>query len=62
MSEKYRFIRRPRTTSEKRANQNSPYVRAKCRPHNLPDSYDDIKINYQKNWKCKRNTQYENYN
>lgn len=45
------WLRYPRTTQEKRANQdkNSPYVRGKRK--NLPTAWDDIIVYKQKSWK-----------
>lgn len=51
MSVKWAFLRHPRTTQERRANQdrNDPYVRGKRRK--LPTAWDDQIIRKQKSWK-----------
>lgn len=41
----YSYLRHPRTTAERRANADpdmKEFVRAKRRPDNLPDDWDDI--------------------
>lgn len=51
---RYNGYRHIRTTNEKRLNSNPEvleFVRAKRRPHNLLDSYDDIPRNYSRSWK-----------
>ena len=55
-----RWYRRPRSIGEARANCDCEYARAKRRPVNLPDSWDDrpIRVNRDKSWKHKRKTQY----
>jgi len=58
------YYRRPRSTQEKRANQDYqtvPYrVRGKRRPRQLPDAWDDIpKANRGRGWKTTRQTQYK---
>lgn len=50
--------RHPRTTAEKRANQDGEFVRGRRKPHLLPSSYDDIYVKGTKSWKDKRLTQY----
>ena len=52
------FLRYPRTTQERRANQerNDPYVRGRRRI--LPTSYDDLFVIKQRSWKCLRDKQY----
>jgi len=55
---KYHWLRHPRTTAEKRANQDRKYVRGRRMPHMLPDTYDDIPISWQRNWKQHRKQQY----
>lgn len=53
------WYRSPKTTNEKRQYYSAAkYVRAKRRPANLVDTYDDIRINKQNTWKHKRKTQY----
>ncbi len=47
-----------RVTSEKRANQDCEYVRAKRKPSSLPDPWDDYNTVVTKSWKDKRKTQY----
>ena len=54
----YRWMRHPRTTAEKRANQDTEYVRGRRLPKQLVDTYDDINICTQKSWKKKRKKQY----
>jgi adenine specific DNA methylase Mod len=54
----YHHYRRPRTTQERRANQERDYVRGKRLPKGLPNSWDDYHSCYQKTWKVKRKTQY----
>ncbi len=56
----YHWLRHPRTTQEKRANQgkNNQLVRGKRKPRQLIDSYDDILPTTQKSWKVKRLKQY----
>ena len=56
----YVFYRRPKTTAERKANCDCEYVRAKRRPCNIPNSWDDIyptRVN-NNSWKEKRKTQY----
>ena len=57
---KHSHYRSPRTTQERRANQDSEYVRSKRSFKNLPDAYDDIPIPYKfkVSWKKTRKTQY----
>jgi hypothetical protein len=50
--------RRPRTTQERRANQECDYVRGKRLSKSLPNAWDDYRACYQKTWKVKRQTQY----
>lgn len=54
------WYRSPKTTQERRWNyaHGKKYVRAKRYGHNLPNSYDDIKIHKDKCWKSKRKNQY----
>lgn len=60
------FLRHPRTTQERRANQEGPgerlgrrtWCRAKRRCHRLPNAWDDMIIYNQKCWKKYRKTQY----
>lgn len=54
----YHYYRRIRTTQERRAGQNSKYVRAKRNFANLPNAYDDVRSTHQKTWKIKRLKQY----
>jgi hypothetical protein len=54
---KYVYYRHPRTRNEMRANQEG-WERPKRRPHQLPDTYDDLWPNHEKSWKAKRKTQY----
>ena len=52
------WMRYPRTTAEKRANQNG-WCRGKRMPNSLPDAYEDIWLYAQKGWKKKgRKKQY----
>lgn len=53
-----RWYRRPRTTNEKRQNQERKYVRGKRLPKSLPETWDDIPLRLQKSWKKTRKTQY----
>ena len=52
-----RWYRSPRTTQERRANQEG-WERPRRRPHLLPNTYDDIQSTVTKSWKDKRKTQY----
>ena len=52
------WLRSQRTTAEKRANQQCEYVRAKRRPHNLADAWDDKPTIKTRCWKDYRKTQY----
>ena len=52
-----RWMRHPRTTAEKRANQEG-WERPRRRPHLLPDTYDDLWVRGNKSWKEHRKTQY----
>ena len=54
---RHRCYRRPRTQAERKANQGD-YVRAKRRPCNIPNSWDDYPVCVQKTWKVKRLKQY----
>lgn len=49
-----KYARRPRTTQERRANQerNDLLIRAKRR--NLPSAYDDLMVHDEKSWKSKK--------
>lgn len=60
MKKYYGYFRAPKTTNEKRQRQNCEYSRAKRRPNNLPDTWDDLPVRArdQKSWKHKRKTQY----
>lgn len=51
------MYRRPKTTQEKRHNQEN-WHRGKRSPSILVDSYDDIRVYEDKSWKSKRKTQY----
>ena len=51
------WLRHPRTTAERRANQEG-WERPRRRPHLLPNTYDDIFVHYDKCWKKKRKKQY----
>jgi len=52
--------RHPRTTQEKRQNQNCEYCRTKRRSHNLPEFwYDEIEKYTDRCWKSYRKTQYK---
>jgi hypothetical protein len=57
---RHSHYRNPRTTQERRANQDSEYVRGKRSSKNLPNAYDDIPIPYKfkVSWKKTRKTQY----
>lgn len=51
------WMRNPKTTQEARYSQDEDhknFVRSKRNKKNLPNSYDDIIINSEKNWKSKR--------
>jgi hypothetical protein len=53
------YYRAPKTTQERRMSYaHGEFVRAKRRASNLPNTYDDINIDYQKSWKKKRAKQY----
>lgn len=54
----YRYYRSPKTLNEAKASQDCEYVRAKRRPHNLPNGWDDQPHCTQKSWKVKRRKQY----
>ena len=57
----YKWYRTPRTTQERRINcspEHMQFVRAKRRPNNLADAWDDKPVHHQKTWKHKRKTQY----
>jgi len=51
------WIRHPRTTAERRANQEG-WERPRRRPHLLPNTYDDLWVRSDKSWKKKRKKQY----
>jgi hypothetical protein len=51
------YYKCPKTRNEARQNQEG-WCRAKRRPANLPDLYDDRPRCYQNNWKIKRKTKY----
>jgi hypothetical protein len=53
------IIRRPNTAQERRANEGSPYVRAKRKGHNLPSDWDDIHKGFGRSWKRYRRKQYK---
>ena len=53
----YSYYRRPKTTAERRANQEG-WCRGKRRPHVLIDSWADQYSCCQKTWKTKREKQY----
>lgn len=55
---KWGTYRHPKTTAEKRANQNTKYARAKRKGWNLPCVYDDIPVYTSRCWKDKRKKQY----
>ena len=50
----YSCMRDPKSTQEKRANQDCEYVRAKRRPCHLPDAWDDIWVRGRRTWKDNR--------
>jgi hypothetical protein len=54
------YYRSPKTRNEKRANQDDEFVRAKRKPKNLTDFWDDKPISEagSKTWKRKRKTQH----
>ena len=54
-----RYYRHPRTTAEKRANQDTEYARSKRNISNLVNAYDDIPVCHQKSWKKTRKKQYK---
>lgn len=55
----YRYYRHPRTTAERRANENCEFARAKRKGHNLPNPWDDIPVSKPtKSWKDRRRKQY----
>ncbi|MHC4216756.1 MAG: hypothetical protein ACYSWP_25730 [Planctomycetota bacterium] len=63
---KAKFMRRPRTTQERRANGTRKVtnrceykVRAKRNAVNLVDAWDDIWENTERGWKKHRKTQYK---
>lgn len=53
-----KYYRSPKTTQEKRANQDREYVRGARLGRNLPSVWDDKPILHSKSWKSKRKTQY----
>lgn len=52
------WLRNPRTTQERRANQDG-YCRGRRSPHRLPSSWDDILVQTERSWKRTRKTQYK---
>lgn len=70
MGRRANWLKHPKTTQEKRMNQetfDSVYgifkiVRAKRNPRNLPDAWDDIRKTdaSNRNWKRYRKTQWKN--
>ena len=54
----YMWLRHPRTTAERRANEDG-WCRSKRNPHRLPQAYDDIVIRTQRSWKSYRKTQWK---
>lgn len=54
----HKYYRNPKTTQEKRANQDREYVRGARLGRNLPSLWDDKPIPYRKCWKDRRKTQY----
>lgn len=56
------YYRRPRSTSEKRANIERIWNRPKRNPRNLPDAWDDIWQKSDHCWKSHRKTQYKPVN
>lgn len=59
----WHWLRIPRHAGEKRAYYRNPeYVRAKRKPNNLPDPWDDVIGLDQKTWKVKRKKQYRSRN
>lgn len=66
MSRKYRWLRHPRTTAERRANQDEydgstnqgTWCRGRRRGKNLTSAWDDKPHGCQKSWKEFRKTQY----
>jgi hypothetical protein len=57
MGHKWRYFKCPKTRNEKKQNQDG-WCRAKRRPHNLVDSWDDKPHCHQRTWKKFRKTQY----
>ena len=57
-SKNYSYFRNPKTTQERRANQDRKYVRGKRLPNSLPNGWDDLCYSYTNSWKDKRKTQY----
>jgi len=53
------IYRHPKTTQEKRQNQNCKYCRSKRKPQNLFDWYDEIEKHTDRCWKSYRKTQYK---
>jgi len=56
-----RYYRSIRTTQERRANgKHNPYCRRRRNDRNLPNSWDDIVVDFdiKKSWKEQRKTQY----
>lgn len=63
MSKRYRWLRHPRTTQERRLHSDPelrPYIRGKRSWKRLPNAWDDIFIPFRENesWKKLRKTQY----
>lgn len=59
---RYCWFRRPKTTSEVRANSDPDIklmVRGARLPTQLPSAYDDINRCVQRSWKVHRGTQYK---
>lgn len=53
------WYRAPKTTQERRANQDGEYVRLRRRRKDMPDSYSDIPVErHDRTWKQDRKTQY----
>lgn len=49
--------RRPRTTQERKANQEKNDILVRPKRKDLPTSYDDFYIKEEKSWKSKRKQQ-----
>jgi hypothetical protein len=52
------YLRYPRTTQERRANQDKNDTLIRGHRRNLPTAYDDIFIHKDNCWKSRRKTQY----